>query len=257
MDLLLELLGALLAGFALGYCLKGKLRSRRAPPALNSRENARPTTESLLLSVNHDLRQPLQALGLFITALRQKALPDDLARLAERVDASYSGFLDEFDALIDLARLAEGRTVPNAGDFVAADLWSRLADDCGILADQRGQSLRFHQGRTEVLRGDLVLLHKLLRPLVSASLRACAPGEAVLVARRLRAGRLRFEIRHGAPGMAGEQLDRLLAPFAPSSGKPPLTIRLAHRLCEAMDARLGGEVTEGRGGLLWLELPCN
>lgn len=266
MILLLELLGALLAGLALGWFLRGGPGRRRAPSVPLSARAGDETggrSESLLLSVNHDLRQPLQALGLFISALRQRALSGDLDRLAERIEASHTGFLDEFDALIDLARLSEGRMQPGCADFMLSDLWDRLADDCAPLVGDGGERLRFHKSRNnggEVANGDLVLLHKLLRSLVAASLRSCGAGGTVLVARRQRAGRLRFEIRHGvlagAPGMGTEGMKRLLEPFAPDAGKPALSIRLTHKLCDVLDARMGGQIWDGRGGLLWVELPA-
>jgi len=250
MNVLWGLFCGLLVGFAVGW-LWSRSRWGKAAAVFSGISQA---PESLLLSVNHDLRQPLQAMGLFITALRQRALPDDLSKLADRIEASHTAFVDEFDALIDMARLDEGRTVPVSSDFSLADLWSRLADDCAPLAEQRGQMLRFRAGPAEVLKGDLVLLQKVLRPLVVASLLSCEPGGTVLVGRRRRRGRLRIELWHGAPGMRDDLLRRILDPADEVAGKPSLTVRLVHRLCAAMNIRLNGRVNSGKGGVLAVEV---
>jgi len=254
MDVLIELPIALLAGLFAGWLLRGlALKSRHG-------EAAHPSSESLLLSVNHDLRQPLQAQGLFITALTQRPLPEDLARLASRIEASHTGFVDEFDALIDLARLNEGRLKTNtAGEFHPSDLWSRIADDSSPLSERRCQMLRFHHGK-HLLPGDLVLLQKILRPLVTASLLASEEGGTVLVGARKRAGQWRIELWHGAPGLEEESLTAILD-LSPEQPPHPiglplgLPLRLAHRLCPVSGVRLGGRRMPGKGGVLWIELP--
>lgn len=254
MDVLIELLIALLAGFSAGWLLRGR------PLASQSGEAAQPSSESLLLSVNHDLRQPLQAQGLFITALTQRPLPEDIARLASRIEASHAGFVDEFDALIDLARLNEGRLKTNTpGEFHPSDLWSRIADDCAPLTERRGQMLRFHHGK-HLLPGDLVLLQKILRPLVTASLLASEEGGMVLVGARKKAGKWRIELWHGAPGLDQESLTAILD-LSPEQVIHPvglplgLPLRLAHRLCPLSGIGLGGRSKPGKGGVLWLDLP--
>jgi signal transduction histidine kinase len=254
MDVLIGLLMALMAGFSVGWLLRGRaLKSRRG-------QTAHPSSESLLLSVNHDLRQPLQAQGLFITALNQRPLPEDLARLSSRIEASHTSFVNEFDALIDLARLNEGRLKTNTpGEFHPGDLWNRIADDSAPLSERRSQMLRFHQGK-HLLPGDLILLQKILRPLVTASLLASEEGGMVLAGARKRAGKWRIELWHGAPGLEVESLTAILD----LSPEPPpypvglplgLPLRLAHRLCPLSGVRLGGRSVPGKGGVLWLELP--
>ena len=253
MDVLIGLPIALLAGFTAGWLLRERsLRPGRSGPPQS--------TDSLLLSVNHDLRQPLQAQGLFITALIQHPLPEDLARLASRIEASHSGFVDEFDALIDLARLNEDRFKTNTpGEFHPSELWNRIGDDCAPLTERRGQMLRFHHGK-HLLPGDLVLLQKILRPLVTASLLASEEGGMVLLGARKRAGKWRIELWHGAPGLEEESLAAIIDP-APRQPSYPvglplgLPLRLAHRLCALSGARLGGRSKPGKGGLLWLDLP--
>ena len=253
-ELLIALLIALVAGFSVGWLLRGRtLASRQG-------EATRPSSDSLLLSVNHDLRQPLQAQGLFITALTQRPLPEDLARLASRIEASHTGFVDEFDALIDLARLNEGRLKTNTpGEFHPSELWSRIADDSAPLTERRGQMLRFHHGK-RLLPGDLVLLQKILRPLVTASLLASEEGGMVLIGARKKSGKWRIELWHGAPGLDEESLTAILdlspeRPLHPVGHPLGLPLLLAHRLCPLSDVRLGGRSFPGKGGVLWLALP--
>lgn len=255
MNELTWLFAALLVGIAVGW-----LAHTAAKP--NDRKTAgdHPSTapgSSLLLSVNHDLRQPLQALGLFVTALKSRDLPEELARLATRIDASYTSFTDEFSALVDLARLEDGRLKVVIGDFAIQDLWHRLAEDCQTQTEAHGQLLRFHRGKTSVLPGDLVLLQKILRPLVHAALSASEDGGMVLVALRRRLGKWRFEIWYGAPGFEQAALAALQADThadAEQGAKASLALRLAHRLCPLIGASIGCRQKEGQGGVLWLEL---
>lgn len=256
MDTSLHLIGALLAGLCLGWLLRGALRSK-SPNGVKERQSSAEPADSLLLSVNHDLRQPLQALGLFITALRQKKLPDDLAKLAQRIEASHSSFVDDFDALVDMARIDAGRLRDSPSDFLPSELWHRLFDDCASQAERRGQTLRFHNGR-RLLRADQMLLLKMLRPLIAASLTASADDAAVLTGIRRRGKRTRVEIWHGAPGMDQATLSLLTSGEVQDNlQKPGLPLRLAHRLARQTGSSIGGCSVSGKGGVVWLELEDN
>jgi len=257
MNELTWLFAALLVGIAVGWLARA-IALPNAKRKTEAEAAAPLSADSLLLSVNHDLRQRLQGLGLFVTALKSRPLPDDLARLAARIEASYTSFTDEFGALIDLVRLQDGRLKLTAGEFSLQDLWRRLDDECQPLTEARGQLLRFHQGKATVLHGDMVLLQKILRPLIGAALAASDEGGMVLVGARRRPGKWRIDIWHGAPGFDAAGLAALLAPAdypqADHMPKPSLALRLAHRLCPLIGARLGNRQTEGKGGVLWLEL---
>jgi len=105
-----------------------------------------------------------------------------------------------------------------------------------------------------------VLLQKILRPLVTASLLASETGGMVLIGARKKSGKWRIELWHGAPGLDEESLTAILdlspeRPLHPVGHPLGLPLRLAHRLCPLSGVQLGGRSFPGKGGVLWLDLP--
>src|SRR5204863_4811018 len=68
-------------------------------------ELANTAKSRFLAMASHDLRQPLHALGLFVSQLRTPLEPEERAKTIERVDAAVSEMNEMFNSLLDMSKL--------------------------------------------------------------------------------------------------------------------------------------------------------
>ena len=121
-------------------------------------------------SASHDLRQPLQSLGLFGSAIlaRLATTPDEpLARnMMHCVDALETSF----SSMLDVSKLDAGVVEVQAEPVALADIFRRLQVNLGRQAESQGLALRFRPGRKWVFT-DAALLERMLGNLVHNALK--------------------------------------------------------------------------------------
>lgn len=162
-------------------------------------------------AANHDLRQPVHALGLYAAALRDADKGRRSAALAEKIAESVEALESLFDELLDIARIDSGgvRAVPR--HFPLQQVFDRLDAAFRPTAAESAVRLRFARTRRVVLT-DPLLLERMLSNLLANALRF-APGAAVLVGARQRDGHIAIEVRDGGRGIAAADQARIFDEF--------------------------------------------
>ena len=155
-------------------------------------EEANLAKSSFLAAASHDLRQPVHALGLFVSALRGTGLPPDALRLTDQIEASVDALDTLFTALLDISRLDAGVVQVHRQAFAIAPLLDRLCRDYASEAASKGIGLVHHASAAAVF-ADTVLLERLIRNLLSNAIRYTDRGRVVVGCRR-RAGLLSIEV---------------------------------------------------------------
>ncbi|UEM22499.1 PAS domain S-box protein [Skermanella mucosa] len=128
-----------------------------------------------LAAVSHDLRQPIQAVSLFLDLLNHKILPPDARDLIGMIDVSVKGLQGMLNGLLDAARLDAGIVKPVIQPFNLDELLERLA------AEFEGQTtaarLLFEVRPAKVaVSSDPVLLEQILRNLLSNAVKFTMRG---------------------------------------------------------------------------------
>ena len=146
-----------------------------------------------LAVASHDLRQPLHALGLFVSQLRTVTTASERARVVGRIDTAIATMNELFKALLDISRLDAGALAwPNVTEFPVVRLLERVdATFAGAAADA-GLNLRVVPNSAWV-RSDFILLERVVLNLVSNAVRYTARG-GVLIGCRKRGQQLRIEV---------------------------------------------------------------
>jgi two-component system, sensor histidine kinase len=145
-----------------------------------------------LAATAHDLRQPLHAIGLFLSAINSEleAATDMVnARLRigvilKRLDRSMHGVDDEIQRLLDWSRLQSGAILPNRKEFALKPLMETLEARFAPLAVARGLRFRIVICRDVVIDTDAALLVEILMNLLSNAFRYTNQGTVLLSARR-------------------------------------------------------------------------
>lgn len=233
-----------------------ELRARR-----DEAERASIAKSRFLAAASHDLRQPLHALGLFLSELSQQPLEPRSRQIVDKLAVSAEAMDGLLDSLLDISRLDAGALTPVPQPFDLRARLERLIGGQSAAAAERGIELRL---RCPPCRAhtDPLLLDRILGNLLSNAIRY-APGGRVLIACRRRATRLRVEIRDSGPGIAAESQQIIFDEFV-QLGNPErshhkglgLGLAIVRRLTDLLELPLSLRSRPGHGAVFAVELPA-
>lgn len=113
-----------------------------------------------LAVASHDMRQPLHALMLYISALERRVQTDEARDILAKMDRATRSMAGMFSTLLDLARIQGGVITPEIVEFPLQDLLDRIAAEHADGAlDAPSTSLS--------IRSDPALIERMLRNLVA------------------------------------------------------------------------------------------
>lgn len=221
---------------------------------------ARDAQARFLAAASHDLRQPVHALGLLAAQAQAELGGRRAAGTAAQLQAMAQALDGLVETLLDVSRLDSGAVVPHPRALPLAPLFDRLAPEFAVLADARGLQWRLRPTALWV-RSDEQQLERMLRNLLSNALNHTQHG-GVLLAARLRGGRVRISVWDTGPGIAPEQHQRIFQEFV-QLDNPGRDRRRGHGLGLSIVARLSRLLQHpvalrshpGRGSCFSLLLP--
>jgi len=179
-------------------------------------ERANLAKSRFLAAASHDLRQPLQALSLFIELMAMKASTEEQARIAARAKEALASQQSLLGTLMHLSALEAQKTAVAVAVLPAADILERLAAEFEPQFADAG--LRFSWVRSSAwVESDPVLLERMLRNLLVNALRYTRHGGVVLGCRRPR-GAVRFEVWDSGPGIPADRLEMIFDEFTQLHG---------------------------------------
>jgi signal transduction histidine kinase len=239
--------------------LSATLEDEQRSRAQLARETA--LREYFLHSVTHDLRQPINALGLFLLDLRRRLAG---ARDKQVLDASQSCIVSANGIIDSVAQLAWIKEHLPRAEIEAVELnpvFERVASECQPLAMQKSLGLRFIPTSIAV-KADPAFLERAIRNLLHNAIQYTDQGRVLLGARRRRGGEVEIQVIDTGRGISPQEREKIFNEFyqGPSVagralGNVGLGLSIVTNLAEAM----GGQVTlassEGRGSMFGLRLP--
>ena len=169
---------------------KALAESERRATALASERRAK-----VFAGANHDLRQPLQAMGIYLQILQMQA--DDRTReVVEQLDATARSISTLVEQLLEVSRIEAGNLEVKMECVRIEDLMRDLAGEFEPVAAVKG--LKFSTRPLPVsVKTDPMLVGRILRNLITNAIRYTnRPGaRIVLAARRLSGGRVTTRAR--------------------------------------------------------------
>jgi signal transduction histidine kinase len=224
-------------------------------------ETANRLRTQFFAAANHDLRQPLHALGLLAAALSERSRDPGVTGLVTSINASVEALEGLFNALLDMSKLDAGAVQPELRDFPLARVLDRLRVELAPEAAEKGLRLRVRRTRAWV-HSDPVLLERILRNLIANAIRYTERG-GVLAAARRRGDALVLEVWDSGVGIPAAERGRIFEEFyqlgtASRSSRKGLGLGLAiiQRLCTLLGYRVRVDSRPGRGSVFRFEVPA-
>ncbi|AKC85899.1 sensor histidine kinase [Pseudoxanthomonas suwonensis] len=214
-----------------------------------------------LAVVGDRLRQPLQAMTLFIDSLKREASSMTQRQAVERLQQCAASVRTLLDELQTYARLDAG-VVPVQADQVVevAAVFGALREDAARNAAAHAVELHWHDNGAS-LRSDPDLLGCLLGHLIENAIES-APRGRVMVAARHRGGRVRLEVRDNGSGIARLHQAKVFDGFFQlgdgarrSERKLGLGLATCARIASLLGSGIGLRSELGRGSVFWIDLP--
>lgn len=222
-------------------------------------EDANGARSHFFASASHDLRQPIQAVRLFLDVLSTSLAGTAHAAAVEKASQGLSNAEAILEALFDVARIDAGAVLPKPEPVALAEVFARLEEEFLPQAAAKGLRLRMVPS-AHILATDRLMLERILRNLVANAIRYTDAGKIVVGVRR-RGGRACIEVCDSGPGIAPEHLRRIWDEFfqvgnlsrdrAEGLG---LGLSIARKLARTLGTPLDVRSQLGRGTVFSLDL---
>jgi CheY-like chemotaxis protein len=224
-------------------------------------EHATIAKSQFLAAASHDLRQPLHALGLFVSGLAQSEAAKQEPRLVANIIESVSALQNLLIAILDVSRLDHGNLIPQIGNLALTDVMDHLPGSFSRSAEQKGLSFRVRPTRLWV-RSDPKIVERILLNLVGNALRYTRAG-GVLVACRRRRDKVVVEVWDSGEGIPESARSEIFEDYVQLANAERdqakglgLGLAICRRLAALLEIRIGVRSRLGQGSVFFIELPA-
>ena len=213
-----------------------------------------------LAGVSHDLKHPLNALGLYLGYLKTLSHPPPtVQRALPGMQQALGSMGNLLSRLLELSRLEAGEYRPRYEQVVLSDIFRNCAAQFTNEAAARGLRLRFVDTRI-TLNGDPALLQSILDNLVGNAVRYTEHGGIVVGVRRCGTARI-LQVVDSGPGLPRERIPLLFEAYRRfddrerSQGGVGLGLALVHKQCELAGYRIDVNSQLGAGSRFAVFMP--
>jgi two-component system, sensor histidine kinase len=223
-------------------------------------EAASSLKSSVLISVTHDLLQPLNAARLTLSTFAEMEVSDRGTALLEQVDRSLLTLEDLLKTLLDISKLDAGVLKPEARPLAISSLFDPLSCELAPLAAKRGLSLKIRPSSLAAI-SDPLMLRRILQNLLTNALRYTQRGGVLMGCRRKGADVL-IQVHDTGPGIPEAQRQAIFQEFQRGEADTGdgagfgLGLSIVRRFATVLghEIRLSSRV--GYGSTFSVTLPC-
>jgi len=213
-----------------------------------------------LATASHDLRQPLQTLGLLNGALRRMIDDVDCREVLEQQEQAIDAMSRLLNAFLDISKLESGAIKLELTDFELTPLLEEMRREFAGLATNKGLKLSLDAPRV-LIHSDPGLISQVLRNLISNAIKY-TPAGTVEVRCERSASLLRVEVRDSGLGIAADHLPFIFEEFyqvgvSPNSSRDGygLGLSIVQRIAKLLAMPVTVQSVAGQGSTFSFELP--
>jgi PAS domain S-box-containing protein len=217
--------------------------------------------EDILAAVSHDLRSPLNTIGMAAVLLAEEGIPEaKRAKLAQVIQNSLDQGMRLIQDLLDASRMQKGAFTLEATVLPPTTL---IEDAVGMAAGAAAKAAVTLQAIIEpdlpAVSGERGRLLQVLDNILGNAIRHTPAGGTVTVSATVGDERVRFEIADTGPGIDPADLPHVFDRFwrAHGTGRAGagLGLTIARGVVEAHGGTIGVDSTLGNGACVWFEIP--
>lgn len=174
-------------------------------------ERATEMKSKFLAAASHDLRQPLHAIGLYVSTLGQMTKGPKEQLICGKVRETLDSVREVLDALLDISKLETGNVTPNVTEFSVQEFFNQLAVDNEPIANTKG--LEFFCKTTDCfVKSDRALLRRILENLIGNAIRYTQRGCVIVECLRVE-DHVKIQVKDTGSGIPKDELDSIFEDF--------------------------------------------
>lgn len=223
-------------------------------------EQASVAKTKFLAAANHDIRQPLHAMGLFLDVLEDRVEKESQKNIVQKIQKSSNALNGLLDSLLDISKLDAGIIEVDNKPFCLNNLLESLQEEFTPYADEAELRLSFVTTQQWV-QSDYRLIERIMRNLIGNALRYTDKGGVVVGCRRQQ-GEVLLAVYDSGIGIHQDNLEDIFSEFHqldnPERDRSKglgLGLAIVQRMTHLLGARLVIKSTPGRGSLFGIVLP--
>jgi len=220
--------------------------------AKSDAERANKAKSVFLASASHDLRQPLNAMQMYIAALQSKVKDKEILRIIEDINSVSISTARLLNALLDVSELEVGAIKPRHEIFSVNNILISIFQSFLPLAKDKELDFRIVPSSLYV-ESDPALLERILGNFMSNAIRYTDKG-SVLIGCRRKGSEVSIEVWDTGCGISDDQMSLIYEDFYQVENKERdrgkglgLGLALAKRLSDRLDHKIDSKSSLGRG----------
>ncbi|MDD7442225.1 MAG: hybrid sensor histidine kinase/response regulator [Sutterellaceae bacterium] len=210
-------------------------------------------------AANHDLRQPLQAMAIYLQVLKRKANPE-ITPAVTQIEACAKTISSLVEQILEVSRVRADTLTVRRELVPVPEYFESLRKQCAPMVEERGGTFVIRPLDYQI-DTDPALLARVIRNLVA---NACKYSDkahpiVILAARRRAKGLVQVCVYDNGPGIPREEREKIFAPFfRGTTGRDAsgfgLGLTIVKGLCERLGIGLSVGSLPGKGTVFRLQL---
>lgn len=234
----------------------------RAEQEREKAEKANLGKSEFLAAASHDLRQPLNSIGLFLYGLKQKVQGDNGAiQLVDKIASAHQALSNMFSTLLEISNVDTGKIQVHAKLIKPTIVVQSVVDELTDTATAKGLQIH-HNGSDAWAMTDEVLLSRIVRNLLGNAIKYTDKGH-IEITEKVDQQRLSIAIADTGIGIPEYELESIFAEYYQVGNKRRdrregvgLGLAITKRLCDLLGYELSVTSTVGTGSCFTITLPA-
>lgn len=217
-----------------------------------------------LASASHDLRQPIQAMYFFQSALSGLVTEPEQKRLLSKIGEANTGLSKMLEPLLDISKLDSGIVEAHPEIVWVDDLFYQIDSSYRERAGAKGIELRVVSAGNHQLYADPHHLERILNNLIENAIKHMGRAGKILVGVRPRNASLSIEVHDNGNGITESEQSKIFDEFYQvdnaernSAKGLGLGLPIIQRLAQLNGGLISFSSKEGRGSCFKLTLPLH
>jgi PAS domain S-box-containing protein len=235
-------------------------RTHALQAAKQEAERANAFKTRFLAAASHDLRQPLQSLGMYLSVLARQLTEPQQRAICDKMQQSRDAVAHILEALLDVSKLESGTVRPEKQEFALQPMLERIVADNLPQAEAKG--LRLSASPTDcTVRSDPALLERVVENLVTNAIRYTEHGHVTIVCERASAN-ARIAVSDSGVGIEPAALDKIFDEYYQVSNEARdrrkglgLGLSIVKHIARLLDHEIEVRSVPGEGSTFTVSVP--